>query len=227
MKRFCLIGTGILFCLVSMVDLSWAELITFDDMAGTRHPQETFNSEMQTYFVDQTVNIDGFNFYSSRQYWIGPDMFDEDDSSIAYNGTDFLIAYSPLVITSELQRPFSISSLDLTNWHDFPDQPNRPANSSVTVIGTRPSGQTISATLTFDDIYNFQDQDGNDFNNFTLQGFTILQSLTLISNNNSGYDYFVVDNINISSAPVPEPATMLLFGTGLVGIVGSRLRKKK
>ncbi len=30
-----------------------------------------------------------------------------------------------------------------------------------------------------------------------------------------------------SSDPVPEPATMLLFGTGLIGLAGSRIRRKK
>jgi len=32
-------------------------------------------------------------------------------------------------------------------------------------------------------------------------------------------------NIASTSSPVPEPATLLLFGAGLVGLIGSRFRK--
>lgn len=42
------------------------------------------------------------------------------------------------------------------------------------------------------------------------------------------YDEWVLMGYDDSMHPtIPEPATMLLFGTGLVGLIGSRLRKKK
>lgn len=38
---------------------------------------------------------------------------------------------------------------------------------------------------------------------------------------------FTNSSLTVDSAPVPEPATMLLFGTGLAGFVGSRIKRKK
>ena len=46
----------------------------------------------------------------------------------------------------------------------------------------------------------------------------------------SGWDTVWIDNITVTTvpyAPVPVPATILLFGTGLAGLVGSRIRRKK
>ncbi len=51
-----------------------------------------------------------------------------------------------------------------------------------------------------------------------------------LSENTGDYSWAILDDVNITGipAPIPEPATMLLFGTGgLVGLVGSRIRKKK
>lgn len=42
----------------------------------------------------------------------------------------------------------------------------------------------------------------------------------------TGMYYITQGRIEPDVAPVPEPATMILFGTGLAGLIGSRFRKK-
>jgi hypothetical protein len=65
---------------------------------------------------------------------------------------------------------------------------------------------------------SWDDSSNNKYVNFTFSN--AIKSVTLTSGSNS----FEVDNLAV--APVPEPATMLLFGTGLVCLVGVIRRKK-
>lgn len=44
--------------------------------------------------------------------------------------------------------------------------------------------------------------------------------------NNEG-NWSVSDTIQNASVPVPEPTTMILFGTGIAALAGTRLRRKK
>jgi len=41
-----------------------------------------------------------------------------------------------------------------------------------------------------------------------------------------GFDSFKV-SVQVDSAPVPEPASILLFGTGVAGMIGARYKRKK
>ena len=73
--------------------------------------------------------------------------------------------------------------------------------------------------------------------NWTNEADEVIYGLTLndiLSGSATGFRVFVREEIssypefeNTQPAPVPEPASMLLFGTGIAGLVGARARKRK
>jgi hypothetical protein len=194
----------------SLAPAAQATVIDFNNLAG---------NYLNYIPANTSYTNSGFRFVgASYDYMIGAAYSGSDSSPIAYNGTDYFIAYSDFTISSATAAPFKVNSLDLVHWHD------QQGVTQATLTGHKVGGGTVTQVVNVETMVNRTRVTGNDFTTFALSGFENLSSLTITHN---GTYYLAMDNLVVNAASVPEPSSLALLGLAVAGFAFMRRRAGK
>lgn len=180
--------------------------------------EEISNSGGSYVFSGYSLDTQGFNFLNSQEsseailHWGASDPFNADPGGVTYSHN---YANKITTVTQINGDLFDLTSLDIGNVYN-----NSPYSQSFYFTGLTGVGASLSQSFTSDQLGGLETVT---LNWVGLKSFTFTETI-------GSYlqaDNFVINEGSDQNNPVPEPTTMLLFGAGLAGLIGSKTRRKK
>lgn len=177
-----------------------------------------------------TVGYSGFSVTATSNGDDDYNLYQDaiDGLGVTKDENDEVDDYERILI--EFSSAQSLDGVWITDLFAAPDG-NNSTYGEIGRVNLYQSPGNLAGTFTFT---GSQADQGNGEIYVDFGGLDVWRAFFFVINDNDPYYGGVNGSPNnefsiagINTAPVPEPATMLLFGTGLVGLVGSRLRKKK